>query len=136
MKRKVILWSIGGFFGLAILIGLAWPSITVCGTPSPQAMMQALYAQISLACQHYKQEYGTYPELPENKTLIAVLTGENPRKIVFFEPNPKQLNEQKEILDMWGTPIRIALLPDTPPSFVSAGKDKTFGTSDDIKDKR
>lgn len=136
MKRKVILWSIGGFFGLALLIALAWPSITLCMVPETKPMMQVLYAQLSIACHQYKQAYGTYPELSENRAVIAALTGENSRKIVFFEPNPRQLNENGELLDRWGTPIRITFLPDEAPFFVSAGKDKTFGTPDDIKDKR
>lgn len=91
---------------------------------------------MSSACRAYKQEYGTYPDSSENKALVAILSGKNPRKIVFFEPRPNLLNQTGEIIDKWGTPIRITFHSDEPPSFVSAGKDKNFGTPDDINDKR
>lgn len=136
MKPKAILGSILGVLAVAILIGLAWPAIMVNRTAGPEALMQVLYSQLSVACQQYKQEYGKYPESQENKHVIAALTGDNPRKIVFFEPHSKQLNDQKEILDRWGTPIRITFPADEPPSIVSAGKDRIFETTDDIKDKR
>jgi hypothetical protein len=136
MKPKDILWSVGGVLGLLVLIVLAWPGIASYHRPNRGLWVQNLYAQLSIASRAYKQEYGTYPESSENKAVIAALTGDNPRKIVFFEPQRKQLNEQKEILDGWGTPIRIAFPSDELPSFLSAGKDKVFGTPDDIKDKR
>ena len=89
MKQKAILWSIGGLFGLGILSALAWPSI--CSpTPAYKTTMRSLYAQLSVAYGAYVQEYGTPPDASENKTLIAFLTGENPRKIIFFDPGPRQ----------------------------------------------
>lgn len=136
MKPKAILWSVGGIFGVAILIGLAWPGIAVYRNPESRDSMQVLYAQLSLACQQYKQEYGTYPDSSENKDIIAALTGGNPRKIIYFETPHKQLNEKREVLDKWGNPIRIIFPADAAPSFVSAGKDGIFGTADDTKDKR
>jgi hypothetical protein len=132
MKLKVTFWLIGGIFGLIILIALAWPCFAHCRT----TLMQAQFAGMFVAYKAYTQEFGTLPETTQNKDFIAALTGKNPKKIVFFDPAPKQLNEKGEILDNWGTPIRVTLHADEPPLFLSAGKDKIFGTRDDILDKR
>ena len=123
-------------FGFGILLVLVWPSISYFRMKGPPMMVQALYAHMSVALRQYKEEYGVYPEPSDNKTVLAALTGANSKGIVFFEPHPKQMNKNGEILDKWGTPIRISYVSNGPPAFLSAGEDKVFGSSDDIRDKR
>ncbi len=60
-----------------------------------------------------------------------VLTGDNPKKIRFL--NFQRLAENPSVMfDPWKTPYQFQFLEETNFIICSAGKDKTFGTADDI----
>ncbi len=118
---------------ILLLVKLTLFNTTICFVSCHNTRTQTLFSGLSTACRAYLVEYGNYPSSFENKTLTEILIGNNPRKIVFMEFRPKDLNQNNEIIDGWGTPIRIMIQPDQTLSFLSAGKDKTFNTSDDIK---
>ena len=66
------------------------------------------------AIESYFSDFGRYPE--SLKELI-----------------PVYLRTLNESLDPWGTPYQIITDGQTDLSLVSAGKDKIFNTSDDLK---
>lgn len=88
--------------------------------------------QIMTACQNYQIEYGALPQASENSRLVAILCGDNPRKIECFAPSRNDLNPNHEVIDFWKTPFRITFRPDSKIEVISAGPDKIFGTQDDI----
>jgi hypothetical protein len=98
----------------------------------------AIFPQmVETACLSYLTEYDQLPPSSDNQKLTSALLGDNPRKIVFISLSKRQLNADHEMVDGWGTPIKITFysLPGnvSPRVLVqSAGPDKIFGTADDI----
>lgn len=93
----------------------------------------------------YKTEYGSYPATMDNHQIYILLNGgsvdkvvgvgkENPRHIQFMAFNKHDINAQEQIVDSWGTPFRF-FIDNVGVTVVSAGKDKVFGTADDVIEK-
>lgn len=68
----------------------------------------------------------------ENKVFYEQITGNNLQKIEYMEFTSKDINANGEIVDSWQSPIKIITNQDLSIIFVSADKDKKFGTKDDI----
>ena len=101
-----------------------------------QSPVRDTASQLATALTAYQTEYGAYPDATDGE-LIRVLSGRNPRQIVFLEVAPKQLDSAGRLIDPWGSPYRI-LLParGTKVKVWSIGPDKTDNQgrtdSDDI----
>ena len=138
-----------------------------------------LLAEITRACRRLHTEYNGWPaalqqnpgdaqfgERMHNRDLINILVARdgpgnpghsaNPARIVFlpdmprFERGKGGLDETYDLLDPWGTPVRVVLdtdgdgfcraasgeiepVPDVETAAWSAGPDRIFGTADDIR---
>ena len=68
----------------------------------------------------------------DNAHVISALEGQNIRQIIFISLNPRCKNTQGEVLDEWGTPLRIIMADPHNPVIRSAGPDKIWGTQDDL----
>jgi len=84
------------------------------------------------ACLAYAMEYDRLPPDSDNKRLTAALTGDNARHVVFLSLSKNQLNANGEMIDRWGTPLKITFQGTSGIQVTSAGSDKVFGTADDI----
>ncbi len=91
-----------------------------------------LEKQIQTACTAYMAEYGTLPSTAENYQLIKILKKDNPRGIIFLNTSPQDMNANGELIDPWGTPLRITFDSNSKVHAISAGPDKVFGTPDDV----
>jgi len=60
------------------------------------------------------------------------LAGDNPRKIEFISLMPQHFNEKGEVVDIWGTPLRLSVADPEHPVIQSAGPDKQWNTPDDM----
>ena len=58
------------------------------------------------ALQQYKQYVGTYP-VGNNAEIASALQGNNLKKVIILVGRKKDLNSKGEIVDPWGTPLRI-----------------------------
>jgi hypothetical protein len=56
--------------------------------------------------QQYKENVGSYP-VGSNSEIIKSLQGNNPKKLIILVSRKAELNEKGEMLDPWGTPLRI-----------------------------
>jgi Type II secretion system (T2SS), protein G len=126
---------------VALLFGLLFASTIVflaVETPSEFRRAYAHTTAVILAdhVKEYRQEYGFYPA-GNNAEIIRALCGDNPRKVVFFEPHG-DLSAAGELLDPWGTPYRFDLSDPKNPKIYSFGKNKRddhgADRSDDICD--
>jgi len=130
-KRR---WTIYGVWAsLFVLLAMACldaPKTNVRVALKAYASNQA--SLIFTACQAYKIEYGTLPQVSENNRLKEILCGDNPRKMEFLTFRPNDVSSNGEMIDPWGTPFRITFDPDSKIHVISAGPDKIFGTPDDI----
>lgn len=129
MKALRITLLLAGIVG--VLICLAIPSMPGGLSSTKSGETTALINQVNAACVQYKVEYGALPP-SENRRLAPILIGDNPRKIAFMEILPRHLNEKGEILDAWGTPLRITCRANDLVVIESAGSDGLFGTKDDF----
>jgi len=80
----------------------------------------------------YQTEY-SQPLPNDHAALVRILSGDNPRKIVFLDCDLHELNSHGEVTDAWGTPLQIDLTNPNHPIVRSAGRDKIFGTKDDLE---
>ena len=76
-----------------------------------------------MALKAYYSEFGTSPTGTHSK-IIRALLGSNPRSIVFYEPNPKQLTTGGELLDPWDIPYCIDTSDAAKPRIYSFGPNK------------
>ena len=95
---------------IAILAGLGFAGMKGAMDAGKKAQARNDVSQIASAVKAYVLEYG---RLPEKDTLIATLTGTNPKKIVFFEAKNavkgKGGLQGKNMMDPWGEAYKITL---------------------------
>jgi type II secretory pathway pseudopilin PulG len=70
--------------------------------------VRMVVSELATALTAYHTEYGSYPEATDGE-LIKVLSGQNPKQIVFLETAPKQLDSSGRLIDPWGSRYRIAI---------------------------
>jgi hypothetical protein len=77
--------------------------------------------------QQYKENVGSYP-VGSNSEIIKTLQGNNPKKLIILVSRKAELNDKGEILDPWGTPLRI-YFSDAGVLVRSAGANRRFDDS-------
>ena len=77
--------------------------------------------------QQYKENVGSYPT-GSNSEIIKTLQGANPKKLIILVSRKAELNDKGEILDPWGTPLRI-YFSDAGVLVRSAGPNRRFDDS-------
>ncbi len=92
----------------------------------------AMASMIETACLSYLTEYNRLPPSYDNQKLTAALLGDNSRHIAFISLSKDQLDSDNEMVDRWGTPLRINFQGATGVQVISAGPDRLFNTADDI----
>ncbi|BDS05117.1 hypothetical protein NT6N_01570 [Oceaniferula spumae] len=68
-----------------------------------------------------------------NDEITAALTGKNVKGAVSLPPTHPAISDKGELLDRWGTPYRFHAYSAKVMEIHSAGPDKKFFTSDDLK---
>ncbi len=97
---------------IAILAGLGFGAVQGALNSSKRAQARNDVNQLASAVKSYSLEFG---RLPEAGKEVATLTGENPKKIVFFEAKTAAGNPPKnglsgtKILDPWGNAYTFQL---------------------------
>lgn len=86
------------------------------------------------AFHEYRRHVGQYP-LGDNAQIVQALTGNNPKNVIILAVRRESLNPKGEIIDPWGTPLKI-YFADDEVLIRSAGPNKAFengknATSDD-----
>jgi hypothetical protein len=122
------LWCLTSVF---LVFGLLFP-----GGGNLAAARRAITAnridQLQTGIVSYQTEY----ELPipgaNNADIVKELEGENPRRIAFLNLRSSDKNAKGEILDAWGTPLRVTMTDPQHPLIQSAGPDRKWNTPDDI----
>lgn len=80
------------------------------------------------AFHQYKTHVGTYPMGNNQEIAKALLEGNNPKKIVILAVKKAELNAKGEIVDPWGTPLKI-YFANNEVLIRSAGPNKQFDDS-------
>ena len=124
----VIILLIGAFLAL-----LLFPAISSTQHSDGRSETKNSVIQLTIAAKGYIAEYGGPPK-GDIKTILQALQGDNPRKIVFIELNPKRITKEGILVDPWGVPYAIGLSNATGPWAYSFGKNKLDegGRNDDV----
>lgn len=80
---------------------------------------------------HYRFAYKENPVGSENLEITQQLLGNNPKRIVFLDPQSQAL-KNNQLLDQWGTPYFFHALSGQEMEIRSAGPDQQHWTNDDF----
>ena len=128
--RKKIIYAVLGLIGLLVVRGLFFPVISHPPGHSLTARAYIMEEAIVTGAKAYRMEYDSFPT-GSTAQITAALSGNNPRHIFFIDLSPSRVVDG-QIIDEWGTPYSITFPTASNVVVRSAGKDKIFGTADDI----
>ena len=87
---------------------------------------------LSQIWQTYSRKIESLPYGNESDWSRALL-GSNRLKSAFFPADHRSINQNRQICDSWGTPLRYHVQARDQVEVISAGPDKKFYTPDDVK---
>ncbi|OHB65718.1 MAG: hypothetical protein A2Y76_12125 [Planctomycetes bacterium RBG_13_60_9] len=139
---------------LGIIVVLAGIVVTVTlrvGTQSNENVVNSAFTVLGSALREYHEFMGQFPPQAEQKPVNAVAHVELLYRELYTVPASRQVLEKldpklvtnkdgladvPELRDPWGTVLDYIYTPDDSfPELISAGRDKQFGTADDINSK-
>ncbi len=120
--------------GGLILLWLLIPTLSVGPSDTLKARAKNDVVYLRIAMRAYLTEYGE-AQRGGNSRLMQILLGDNPKGIVFIDPNKKQISEEGRFIDPWGSPYVFGFSTRSVPFAYSPGKNKIDegGNGDDIK---
>lgn len=124
MKR--ILIAIGT---LAVVAGIIWANRawTTWQVNARTAKFNEDVENLFIGLQKFKETVGAYP-LGSNSDVAKALKGNNSKNVIILVGRKNELNEKGEIVDPWGTPLRI-YFSDLGVLIRSAGPNRRFDDS-------
>jgi len=87
---------------------------------------------VSQILSSYRSLFKVNPVGVENFEFTDALTGGNPKRVNFIDPNSPALSEENELVDRWGSPIVFHPISSSVMGLRSLGPDKILWTDDDI----
>ena len=123
-----------GYISTAVSLLLAAIMISANNSAVSRAKMATTQAEmhvIKAALIMFKMEFGTFPQ-GDNRQVVRVLLGDNPRNMDFIDISPDKISAAGEMCDAWKIPYRFQF-NGTKPSVSSAGPDRSWNTADDIE---
>ena len=123
---KKILVAIGT---LALIAGIVWASRawTTWQVNARTAKFNEDVENLFVGLQKYKEVCGNYP-VGSNADVAKALKGSNPKNVIILVGRKNELNEKGEIVDPWGTALRI-YFNDAGVLIRSAGPNRRFDDS-------
>ena len=115
-----------------LLVGIgavwAWNAANKWNKDRPMRQFNSEVDNLFEAFHQYKHYVGSYPEGNNAQIAKALLQGENPKKIIILAVKKAELNAKGEIVDPWGTPLKI-YFANNEVLIRSAGPNKQFDDS-------
>lgn len=111
-------------------IGAVW-GWTTANKWTKERSVRAFNAEVDNlfeAFHQYKTHVGSYPMGNSVEIAKALLEGNNPKKIIILAVKKAELNAKGEIVDPWGTPLKI-YFANNEVLIRSAGPNKQFDDS-------
>jgi hypothetical protein len=126
MKKTMIMVTL---IAVAVIVLLLWPMSIRHPPPTPNLLAKLELRQIQMACRSYTVDNRASPS-GSVSAVCQALTGKN--SIPYIEFNSRRTTHDGSFLDPWGTPYHFSFFNPTNPVVSSAGKDRSWGTVDDI----
>lgn len=115
---------------LVVGIGAVW-GWTAANKWTKDKPVRQFYAEVDNlfnAFHQYRTHVGSYPTGTPAEIAKALLEGANPKKIIIVAVKKADLNSKGEIVDPWGTPLKI-YFANNEVIIRSAGPNKQFEDS-------
>ena len=103
--RRIVLILVILSAGIGAVWG--WSSVSTWIRDRPVRQFNAEVDNLFDAFHQYKLHIGRYPEGSNPEIVRALLEGQNPKKIIILAIKKSELNSKGEIVDPWGTPLKI-----------------------------
>lgn len=103
MRRIILIVGL-----LTIIVGLGW-TLRAWSTWRVNARAAKLNTDVEnlfVGLQQFKEHVGVYPT-GSNAEVGRSLMGKNPKNVIILVGRKNELNSQGELVDPWGTPLRI-----------------------------
>jgi hypothetical protein len=124
--RKVALIIVFLLAGIGAVWG--WTAANKWTKDKPVRAFNAEVDNLFEAFHQYKNYVGSYPTGSSTEIAKALLEGNNPKKIIILAVKKAELNAKGEIVDPWGTPLKI-YFANNEVLIRSAGPNKQFDDS-------
>ena len=131
---QIMIMKIGIIFGVLVLLYLSVDVIWIRDRTDRFTRVRCDLTAFRYACLAYRREYGSFPTGSQER-IVAALSGKNDRKILFLEVPEHEGSATNLWLDPWGSPYQVMFLSPSNVVTRSAGRDKMWGTADDIERK-
>lgn len=124
--RRILLVIVVLLVGIGAVWG--WTAASKWTKDKPVREFNAEVDNLFDAFHQYRTHVGTYPSGTPAEIAKALLEGANPKKIIIIAVTKANLNAKKEIIDPWGTPLKI-YFANNEVLIRSAGPNKQFDDS-------
>jgi hypothetical protein len=127
--RRIVLIIVILLTGIGAVWG--WNQATKWNRDRPVRQLYEEVDNLFEAFHQYKQHVGRYPEGSNQEIAKALMEGNNPKKIIILAVKKAALNSKGEIVDPWGTPLKI-YFAQNEVLIRSAGPNKTYEDSKSV----
>jgi hypothetical protein len=103
MRRLVLIVGVLVFVVGAFWAVRAWSTVRA---KARETIYNGDMENLFVGLQRYKEYVGRYP-IGNNAQIVKALMGENPKNVIILVGRKTDLNSQGELVDPWGTPLRI-----------------------------
>ena len=124
--RRIVLIVVILLVGIGAVWG--WTAVKTWNKDRPVRAFNAEVDNLFDAFHQYKTHVGSYATGNSVEIAKALLEGQNPKKIIILAVKKADLNAKGEIVDPWGTPLKI-YFANNEVLIRSAGPNKQFDDS-------
>ena len=124
--RRILLIAFVLLVGIGAVWG--WSAVNKWTKDKPVRQFNAEVDNLFDAFHQYRTHVGSYPTGTAADIAKALLEGANPKRIIIVAVKKADLNSKGEIIDPWGTPLKI-YFANNEVIIRSAGPNKQFEDS-------
>jgi hypothetical protein len=124
--RRILLIIVVLLVGIGAVWG--WTAASKWTKDKPVRELNAEVDNLFDAFHQYRTHVGSYPSGTPAEIAKALLEGANPKKVIIIAVKKANLNPKGEIVDPWGTPLKI-YFANNEVLIRSAGPNKQFDDS-------
>ncbi len=130
--RRIVLIVVILLAGIGAVWG--WSAASKWTRERPVRQFNAGIDSLFEAFHQYKNYVGRYPEGSNADIVKTLMEGNNPKKIIILAVKKTELNVKGEVIDPWGTPLKI-YFSNNEVLIRSAGPNRQFdGGKDGVND--
>ena len=124
MKKALIIIGLVTLAAGVLWCGRAWNTLKV---NARTAKFNDDVENLFVGLQKFKEHVGVYP-MGSNAEVVKAMNGQNQKNVIILVGRKTEVNEKGEIVDPWGTPLRI-YFSDAGALVRSAGPNRRFDDS-------